>query len=238
MTHLIERIREELRESSSEEFKVSGRRFFKEEVRLYGVRTPVVNSMAKKHMRAIESLPKTELFSLCEELWRSGMMEECFIACNWVYANRDRYDAGDFSVMERWVGAYVDNWATCDTFCNHSVGFMVESYPSLIDRLKVWTGSTNRWVRRASAVSLIVPAKKGLFKDEVFRIADILMMDEDDMVRKGYGWLLKVTCEKHQDEVFDYVMMHRDVMPRTSLRYAIEKMPKDMRAKAMIRPGK
>lgn len=238
MSDLIDRIRGELRDSSSEEFMESGKRFFKEEVRLYGVRTPVVNGIAKKYIGPIKSLPKTEMFSLCEELWRSGMLEECFIACNWVYANRDRYDVGDFSVMERWVETYVDNWATCDTFCNHSVGFMVESYPALVERLKVWTGSPNRWVRRASAVSLIVPAKKGLFKGEVFQIADILMTDGDDMVRKGYGWLLKVTCEKHQDEVFDYVMERRDVMPRTSLRYAIEKMPKDMRVQAMMRPDK
>jgi 3-methyladenine DNA glycosylase AlkD len=55
------------------------------------------------------------------------------------------------------------------------------------------------------------------------------------MVQKGYGWLLKEASRAHQAEVFDYVMKNKAVMPRTSLRYAIEKMPAELRRKAMER---
>lgn len=44
-------------------------------------------------------------------------------------------------------------------------------------------------MRRATAVSLIIPAKRGKYLDDVLEIADALLTDEDDMVRKGYGWL-------------------------------------------------
>lgn len=64
-------------------------------------------------------------------------------------------------------------------------------------------------------------------------IADILLLDQDDMVQKGYGWMLKVTCNNHEKEVFDYVMKHKGNMPRTALRYAIEKMPKELKSEAM-----
>lgn len=75
--------------------------------------------------------------------------------------------------------------------------------------------------------------KKGLFLEDIIHIADLLLPDNDDMVQKGYGWLLKEASRKHQKEIFDYVMLHRKCMPRTALRYAIELMPKEMKADAM-----
>ncbi len=68
---------------------------------------------------------------------------------------------------------------------------------------------------------------------DIFEIADILLLDEDDLVQKGYGWMLKAASQAHQQEVFDYVVRNKKTMPRTALRYAIEKMPKDLRLQAM-----
>jgi 3-methyladenine DNA glycosylase AlkD len=82
-------------------------------------------------------------------------------------------------------------------------------------------------------VSLIIPARHGKFIKDVFEIADILLLDSEDMVQKGYGWMLKAASQAHQREVFNYVMKHKAKMPRTALRYAIEKMPKVLKAKAM-----
>jgi len=64
-------------------------------------------------------------------------------------------------------------------------------------------------------------------------IADILLTDKDDMVQKGYGWMLKEASKPYRKAVFDYVVKHKTVMPRTALRYAIELMPPEMRAEAM-----
>ena len=88
-------------------------------------------------------------------------------------------------------------------------------------------------MRRASAVSLIIPARKGKFLKDIFNIADILLLDKDDLVQKGYGWMLKAASQAHQKEVLEYVMKNKRMMPRTALRYAIEKMPKDLKEKAM-----
>ncbi len=90
-------------------------------------------------------------------------------------------------------------------------------------------------MKRAAAVSLILPARKGGFLLDVFEINDILLSDKDDLVQKGCGWLLKEAGKLHQKEVFNYIMENRKVMPRTSLRYAIELMPQDLRKKAMVR---
>jgi 3-methyladenine DNA glycosylase AlkD len=161
--------------------------------------------------------------------------EEAFIAFEWAYSLRRAYEPEDFQVFERWVDQYVDNWAKCDTLCNHTLGTFVEMYPQFIERLGAWARSENRWLRRASAVTLILPARKGMFLKEIFEIADIMLEDKDDMVQKGYGWMLKEASKKHQPEVFDYVMSKKARMPRTALRYAIEKMPVEMRRRAMER---
>jgi 3-methyladenine DNA glycosylase AlkD len=138
-------------------------------------------------------------------------------------------------IFERWVNDYVTNWAACDTLCNHSVGTLIEMYPEYLSGLKKWALSPNRWVKRASAVSLIVPARKGMFLSDIFEIAEILHDDRDDMVQKGYGWMLKVASQAHLDEVFRYVMRKKSTMPRTALRYAIEKMPPELKKQAMTK---
>jgi 3-methyladenine DNA glycosylase AlkD len=72
-----------------------------------------------------------------------------------------------------------------------------------------------------------------LFLNDVFDLAERLLTDADDLVQKGYGWLLKAASEAHQDAVFQFVMAHKTTMPRTALRYAIEKMPPTLKAEAM-----
>ncbi len=235
MNRIIENLREELSGAADEKVKKSGERFFKEDVRMYGIRSAEVIRIGKEHYKNIKDSGKAEIFFLCEELWKSGMMEESFIACNWSYYVRKEYESSDFTTFDRWVSTYVNNWASCDTMCNHSVGTLVEMYPDLLSELMIWARSENRWVRRAAAVSLIVPARNGKFLREIFEIADIMHSDSDDMVQKGYGWMLKAASQAHQEEVFGYVMSRKATMPRTSLRYAIEKMPVELKAKAMAK---
>jgi len=68
---------------------------------------------------------------------------------------------------------------------------------------------------------------------DIFEIAGILLVDKDDLVQKGYGWMLKAASQAYQKEVFDFVMKNKATMPRTALRYAIEKMPQEMKVEAM-----
>ena len=233
MSKIIDDIRLELIRNSDEKTKISGERFFKEAVKLYGLRSSDLVRISKFHFKALEDSNKSHVFSFCEELWKSGYMEESFVACNWSYLVHKQYIPADFDIFDKWVNLYITNWAACDTLCNHTVGTLVEMYPELISGLKSWAKSENRWVKRASAVSLIIPARKGMFLNDIFEIADILHSDKDDMVQKGYGWMLKAASQAHQKEVFNYVMSKKTTMPRTSLRYAIEKMPAELKAQAM-----
>ncbi|MEI6839918.1 MAG: DNA alkylation repair protein [Methanomicrobiales archaeon] len=233
MDPVIAQIRKELEGHADPEIQNTSLRFFKEEITCYGMKSSTVTVIAKKYWKEVKKRPKVEIFGLCEELYKSGYLEESFIVSDWAYALSSRYEREDITVFRHWIDTYITNWASCDGFCNHTMGNFIEQFPEYVEELKRWTGSNNRWMRRAAAVSLIVPAKHGKFLDDAIGIADLLLTDNDDLVQKGYGWLLKEASRKHQDTVFDYVMKNRKAMPRTALRYAIELMPKDRRAEAM-----
>jgi 3-methyladenine DNA glycosylase AlkD len=236
---VIPRLRQELQTNVNPETQTSGKKFFKEneQVKLIGLKFSVVSKIGKKYLAEISKakLSKEEVYNLCDELWQSGYLEEIAIACVWSHGQAERYRPEDFDVFAGWLENYVTNWAACDTLCNHTVGTLIAMYPDLADRLLGWAKSPNRWVKRASAVSLIIPARHGHFFGHVIEIADILLTDADDMVQKGYGWLLKSASAAREQEVFDYVMKNKSVMPRIALRYAIEKMSAERKKLAMIK---
>lgn len=232
---LLTEIRQALQSSADAQTKATSGRFFKpgEAALVYGVKTAEVNLIAKGCRPQIKACTKQEVFALCEELWQSAYLEEALIACRFAEWREEEYEPEDFKTFERWVSSYVNNWADCDTLCNHTVGSFVMKYPEYIEELKRWATSPHRWTKRGAAVSLIIPARKGLFLKEIFEIADLLLLDKDDLVQKGYGWMLKAASQSMQQAVFDYVVAKKAIMPRTALRYAIEKMPRALKEIAM-----
>ena len=235
MNDVLMVLRIELERESDEQVRNSGRRFFKEEVKLYGVKTAVVTKIADRYFREMKDLDKEYILNLCEDLFSTGYMEDSFIAARWSYKLQSRAVPEDFALYERWVDSYITNWASCDTFCNHTIGTFLEKYPDYLDHLRTWTRSDKRFVRRAAAVSLIVPARRGKFLDDALTIADLLLTDRDDLVQKGYGWLLKEESRVHQLEILEFVLARKDRMPRTALRYAIELMPPELKKLAMAK---
>jgi 3-methyladenine DNA glycosylase AlkD len=233
MDELIERLRVILIRQSDETTRISGQRFFKEEVKLYGIKSATVRKIGGDYFKEIKSLRGEQIYGYCEALFQSGILEEAAVACQWSYFLRKEFSPDDFKRFENWIGLYISNWAICDMFCNHTMGAFLVKFPEFLTHLETWTRSENRWMRRASAVSLIIPARQGMFIEEVFKIAGLMISDRDNMVQKGYGWMLKSASQAHQKEVYDFVQAHKRLMPRTALRYAIEKMPEGLRKLAM-----
>jgi 3-methyladenine DNA glycosylase AlkD len=197
---IIGEIRQALKDCADEKTLKSSNRFFKEgEASLvYGVKMVEVSKIGKEFYKQIEGNSKKEIFEICEELWKSKYLEEAVVACVFSTSLHKKYEPSDFKIFEHWVKNYVNNWGDCDTLCNHTVGTFVMMYPEYVNELKNWAKSPNRWTKRASAVSLIIPARKGLFLKDIFEIADILLLDKDDMVQKGYGWMLKAASETYK----------------------------------------
>jgi 3-methyladenine DNA glycosylase AlkD len=233
MNPIITKIRKELKRNSSAKTRESFQRFFKEPVLCYGVKTPLVGKIALRYWKEVEPLGKKRIFALCRELYGSDYCEEAFIVSWWAPKLAAGYEPADFKTFQGWIGRYINNWAKCDGFCCGTMGRFIEKFPAFIPKVKAWTESRNRWLKRAAAVSLINPARQGKYLKDVFDIADRLLVDPDDMVQKGYGWLLKEASRLRQTEVLNYVIRNKKYMPRTALRYAIELMPATLKKKAM-----
>jgi 3-methyladenine DNA glycosylase AlkD len=238
MKNIIETVRTALTAGASEAVRISSQRFFKEKIKNHGMKSADVRKIARTYFAEVRDLSKEQLFVLCEPLWQSGYLEESSIACEWIRRIHPQLTANDWTIFDRWIDAYITNWAICDTFCNHTVGTFLEMYPRYVPKLRGWAKSKNLWKRRASVVSLVIPARKGLFHNDVFALAEILLLDSEDMVQKGYGWMLKEAGNFDQQSVFQFVMKHKAVMPRTALRYAIEKMPQSLKERAMKKTNK
>jgi 3-methyladenine DNA glycosylase AlkD len=233
---IITKLRQELKKKVEPKYRDDERRFFREKIKNYGVRMQKRRKIAQELFKEIKDRDKEEIWKVCERLLKSGYNEEATVAFSWIYKIKNQYEKKDFKVFERWVKQYADNWAKVDDFCTHAVGHLINQYPELIKQLSSWTKSKNRWARRAAAVSLIHPfGKKKQYLPAIFKTAKELLRDKDDMVQKGYGWMLKETSNHNQKEVFEWVMKHKNQMPRTALRYAIEKMPDKMRKRAMAK---
>ena len=232
-SEIVSHVRKLLKKNADEKTRSAAQNFSKEKITVHGVKTPSIRKIANETFGQVAGLKKKEFYDLCEELLASGYLEEAVVAFLWTEKTSKDFAKSDFKVLERWLKAYVTNWAACDTLCNHSIGDFLFKYPEYVEKLKGWTKSKNRWVRRGAAATLVLPARKGLFLPEIFEIATSLIEDKDDLVQKASGWMLKEASKKHQTEIFEFVVKNKDIMPRTTLRYAIEKMPDDLKKEAM-----
>lgn len=233
---IVRTMTREFRVKADPEYRKSVQRFFREPVKLYGVRTPVFRETVRRYWQTVRDLPKADILGLCEELLSVGNSEERGAAFEWAARLRKQLGPADFPRLERWLRHHVSNWAACDSLCCGVLGFFLLDHPGFLPRLRTWARSKNRWERRAAAVAHIVSIRNGRAFREAYRVTDLLLEDSDDMVQKGYGWLLKVIADSRPREVFEFVLKRRARMPRTALRYAIEKMPPARKKQAMARP--
>ena len=233
MDSFITSVISELKKAAHPEYKRAQQWFFKEPIDLYGVRVGEVRKIANRRYKEIEPKTKSHVFELCEELLKEEKQETRIVAFQWASKVHNEWEEKDFRRFEQWLKTYVSNWASCDDLCTGPLGEFLLKFPNVISKTRPWRTSKNRWVRRGSAVSLILPVKKDGQLQEVFECAKTLLTDSDDMVQKGYGWMLKEASNVYPTEVFDFVMRHKKEMPRTALRYAIEKLPKEKKKQAM-----
>jgi 3-methyladenine DNA glycosylase AlkD len=231
---IIEKLRREISSHDKPENKLNYQRFFKEKLdEPYGLKTAILRKISNQCFKDIKDLPAKEILDIGDQLLESGERYHRFFAFEWALKIKDRYSKTNFKRFETWLKKYVDNWGACDHLCCGALGHLILQFPELASKLKKWTSSKNRWQRRASAVSLITPVRNKILLNKVFQTADILLIDDDDMVQKGYGWMLKEASNVFPDEVYQYVLNNKKEMPRTALRYAIEKLPPKMRKEAM-----
>jgi len=232
---LLKNTRARLRAAADPEFAAGLRWFFKEPVKPYGVRTPLLRELARLAYHDVRLWPVGERDRFVAELWKSGMLEEGGIVCHLYRRFAKSCGEREFAMFELWLDRYVRNWSHCDGVSTWLIAASIANRPGLADRLARWTRSKNRWKRRSAAVSFIQEAKCGRNTETIFHVCGLLIEDTDDMVRKGVGWLLKETYPKKPRETVDFLDGWRTRAPRLVLRLASEKMNERDRRRLLTR---
>ena len=121
---------------------------------------------------------------------------------------------------------HVNNWDLVDASAREIVGgYLADKSREPLDRL---ARSSSLWERRISIVATHYFIRQNDLADTI-RIAERLLADHEDLIHKAVGWMLREVGKKHQPTLESFLKRHGKVMPRTALRYAIERFPTDLR---------
>ena len=127
---------------------------------------------------------------------------------------------------KRWLARnHSANWATTDSICGSLIGRLLVAHPALLNGMRRWSRDLNMWVRRASAVAVIPSVRRGDALDLGYAIAKTLHGDKEDLIQKAVGWMLREAGKADPKRLERYLRRNGRSIPRTTLRYAIERFP-------------
>lgn len=194
------------------------------------VKTGDIRKVSAKLYKIVPYKSIDMVLSICEILLEEHSWELGVIAFDWANRVHKYYTIETYDVFYSWLKKYVRGWGSCDDFCTHAFGQLLIQHKEIFSKILNWTKDEDFWVRRASAVILIPAILKNDYADIYpFEIADRLLNDENDLVCKGYGWMLKVLSKVDEELVIEYLKERCSIMPRVSFRYAVEKMDTEKR---------
>jgi 3-methyladenine DNA glycosylase AlkD len=218
-------IRNILRSGGSAEHAASTQRFFKEEINSYGWRTAGLRRAVRQLRREILRENDFEfLVNVADQLFSGLVNEEKNTAVFLLEEMDTKCGDREFKLFESWLDR-ITNWSDHDGLVHYLIAPMMAAKPTRARNVFRWAKSTNRWHRRAACVALIRGARKKMFFPEIMRLSNFLLADEDDMVQKGLGWLLRETVKYDAKRTVPYLMKIRTHAPRLVLRTACETLP-------------
>jgi 3-methyladenine DNA glycosylase AlkD len=200
-------------------------KYFKETVKCYGLISPDVRAIAAGLYASIKKeWTGLDAAALCEILYREPYLESKSVGTIILARFRKDLPKTMFDRIKGWLAAdLLDNWASVDTLCPDVMGALLARYPELVPRIKSWTGHPNRWVKRASAVSFLKLTRSEEYVDAIYWIATALFPVDDDLIHKAAGWLLREAGKRDMSRLERFLLEHGPAIPRTTLRYAIER---------------
>jgi 3-methyladenine DNA glycosylase AlkD len=136
---------------------------------------------------------------------------------------------------KRWLARnHSANWATTDAICGALLGPLLVAHPKLAAEMRRWSADRNLWVRRASIVALIPLVRKRQALDLTYAIASRLHTDGHDLIQKAVGWVLREAGKADPARLERYLRANGPAIPRTTLRYAIERFSPRKRRELLI----
>ena len=196
-------------------------------LRFYNVGTGTMRALARDiYLANRAEWTIADAMRLANDLMRDPHLESKSVGIELVARFKREFTPRLLPAWKRWLARDLSaNWATTDSICGALTGPLLAAHPNLIGQMRTWATHRNMWVRRASVVSLIVPMRYGLGVDEAYRIALTLHADGNDLIQKAVGWMLREAGKRDSVRLERYLRANGAIIPRTTLRYAIERFP-------------
>lgn len=224
----VEDIKKALRRKADKEKAAFFPRFFKAGRGEYaegdifiGVTVPDIRSIVKKY----NGLPLSDTLTLLKDPIHEVRLTGVLLLVQ-------RFQKGDASEKKKVFDAYIknvkyiNNWDLVDASAPYIVGaYLFDKKRSLLHKL---AASNHLWKQRIAMISTMYFIRKGDLKDAL-RIAEKLLSHEHDLIHKASGWMLREIGKKDEKLLVQFLEKHGQKMPRTMLRYAIEKFPEEKR---------
>lgn len=232
-SYIAAHLRTVLKNGGSAPHSEEVQRFFKEEVTSRGWYTQEIRKLARRFTKVLKNdAGLAYLVEVADLLFQGDVLEEKVLAVFLLERETAEFKERDFRLFERWL-ARVSSWADHDSLVHDLIGPMMVGNAKRQARALLWTRSRNRWYRRAAAVSLIRNARRKESFGQIRKVSEALLDDEDDMVQKGLGWLLRETAKADPGTTIPYLMEIGTRAPRLVLRTACETLTPNERARVL-----
>jgi len=187
-----------------------------------GIQVPISRKIARKY----SSLKVDDVISLLKSPVHEERLVALFIIVNQFEKGNEKIKENIFKkYLEN--TRYINNWDLVDLSADRIVGDYLYEKPR--DILYILARSANLWERRIAVMATFNFIKKGSFEDTL-KISSMLLNDSHDLIQKAVGWMLREVGKRCSKEVLEeFLKSNYKKMPRTMLRYAIEKFPKELR---------
>jgi hypothetical protein len=222
MTQINKTITQELQSLSNAEKREIFPKFFKagkgqygEGDHFLGVTVPNIRTIAKRH----KEISLEEIRELLESEWHEVRLCALIIM---VETSKKKDETLRQKLFDLYLSQtnHINNWDLVDLSCHHIVGeYLLDKSRDILYQL-----AQNRllWDNRIAIVSTYAFIRKGQLED-TYALSELMMHHPHDLMHKAIGWMLREAGKRDSDRLYDYIMSHRADMPRTMLRYAIEK---------------
>jgi 3-methyladenine DNA glycosylase AlkD len=226
-------IRRALKDGGSAQHAAGVQWFFKDEIKSRGWYTADLRRAAVRSRREVRKEHGLDfLIEVADRLFSGSVLEEKIAAVFLLEKLDGEFGDAEFKLFETWLDR-ISSWADHDALVHDLIAPMIASKPARAKTVFRWAKSAYRWHRRAACVALIRGSRAKMFFPEIKRLSDSLLEDEDDMVQKGLGWLLRETAKFDAKGTVPYLMKIRRRAPRLVLRTACETLPAGIRKKIL-----
>ena len=201
-------------------FFKAGKGEYGEGDRFLGVTVPNIRAIAKLH----KDISIEEIRELIQSEWHEVRLCALIIM---VEKSKKKDEALRKELFNLYLSQTkrINNWDLVDLSCRFIIGeYLLDKSRDILYHL---AQSPLLWDNRIAIVSTYAFIRKGQLED-TYALSDIMMQHPHDLMHKAIGWMLREAGKRNPERLYDYVMSHRADMPRTMLRYAIEKFsPKE-----------